>query len=146
MTAFISTRIAYPGTSIEALAQVLWMVNGPDWIGASDMARAKVRAKQVESANSAASGRGKAGSATSPAPLRGHGPSSRVKFKAEEIGFTLKTDDKTLREIEAIQEETVKATIDQKICLAVTGRITNEAMVATQRRVVQMNCEFLIGS
>ena len=47
---------------------------------------------------------------TSPAPLRGHGPSSRVKFKAEEIGFTLKTDDKTLREIEAIQEETVKAT------------------------------------
>jgi Cu/Ag efflux protein CusF len=33
-----------------------------------------------------------------------------VKFNAEEIGFTLKTDDKTLREIEAIQEETVKAT------------------------------------
>ena len=61
VTAFISTRIAYPGTSIEALAQVLWMVNGPDWIGASDMARAKVRAKQVESANSAASGLGKAG-------------------------------------------------------------------------------------
>ena len=39
------------------------MVNGPDWIGASDMARAKVRAKQAESANSAASGCGKAGSA-----------------------------------------------------------------------------------
>ena len=46
--AFIYTRIAHPGASVEALAQVLWMVNGPDWISASDMARAKVRAKQSE--------------------------------------------------------------------------------------------------
>lgn len=37
---------AHPGTSIDALTQVLWTVNGQNWMGASDMARAKVRAKE----------------------------------------------------------------------------------------------------
>jgi hypothetical protein len=30
---------------LEAMSHVLWMVNGRDWISASDMARARVRAK-----------------------------------------------------------------------------------------------------
>jgi len=32
-----------------------------------------------------------------------------VEFKAKDIGFTLKTNEKTLREIDAIHEEAVKA-------------------------------------
>lgn len=37
----------YPDTSIEALAHLLLMVNGLDWMNGSDMARARVRAKEM---------------------------------------------------------------------------------------------------
>jgi hypothetical protein len=45
--AMVATCSRYPGTSIEALSQVLYMVNGANWICASDMARARVRAKAM---------------------------------------------------------------------------------------------------
>lgn len=41
------TIIAHPGTAIEALSQVLFMVNGQDWMSASDMARARVKAREM---------------------------------------------------------------------------------------------------
>lgn len=45
--AFCQTCASNPGVSIEALSQVLWMVNGPKWMGGSDLARARVRAKAM---------------------------------------------------------------------------------------------------
>jgi hypothetical protein len=38
----------------------------------------------------------------------------RVTFDAKDIGITLKTDDKTLREIEGIRDEAVKAMMSAK--------------------------------
>jgi hypothetical protein len=46
--AIVTTRIMHPEASIEALSQVLFIVNGPDWISGSDMARARVAAKKME--------------------------------------------------------------------------------------------------
>jgi hypothetical protein len=43
--AFASVCSLHKGTSVDALSMVLWMVNGGNWISASDMARAKVKAK-----------------------------------------------------------------------------------------------------
>lgn len=43
--AFVSVCSLHPGTSIDALSMVLWIANGANWISASDMARARVRAK-----------------------------------------------------------------------------------------------------
>ncbi len=43
--AFVMTRISHPETSIEALSQVLFMVNGPDWMSPTDIARARVAAR-----------------------------------------------------------------------------------------------------
>ncbi len=45
--ALVATCRVHPGTTLEALSQVLFMVNGKDWICASDMARAMVRAKAM---------------------------------------------------------------------------------------------------
>ena len=45
--ALISTGLSYPGTPIDALRQVIFMVNGPDWLAASDWSRAVVAAKKA---------------------------------------------------------------------------------------------------
>lgn len=42
-----STLSSFPGTDIEALKRVLWMVNGKNWISPSDMSRACVEAKKL---------------------------------------------------------------------------------------------------
>lgn len=39
------THAMHPHASIEALCQILFMVNGQDWMSAADMARARVLAK-----------------------------------------------------------------------------------------------------
>lgn len=39
------------GTSVEALSQVLFMVNGQNWMSGIDMARARVAAKKGEPRN-----------------------------------------------------------------------------------------------
>ena len=36
----------------------------------------------------------------------------RVEFNTKEIGFTLKVDEKVLREIDSIQEKNIKAAIE----------------------------------
>lgn len=48
------THHTHPAASMEALSQVLFMVNGQGWIGATDMARARVRAKSLISHNTSA--------------------------------------------------------------------------------------------
>ena len=40
------TRASYPEASLEALSQILFMVNGPEWMSHSEMARARIAAKQ----------------------------------------------------------------------------------------------------
>jgi hypothetical protein len=45
--AIACTRLIHPEASVEALAQVLLIVNGQGWIGATEMARARVRAKAL---------------------------------------------------------------------------------------------------
>ena len=45
------TRILHPGASIEALSQVLFMVNGASWMDATDMARVRLLAKKMEAGN-----------------------------------------------------------------------------------------------
>jgi hypothetical protein len=45
--AFRQTCASNPGVSIEALSQILCMVNGPDWMSGSDMARARARTKAM---------------------------------------------------------------------------------------------------
>ena len=40
-------RRVHPGAPTDALCRVLYMVNGKDWISASDMARARVMAKAL---------------------------------------------------------------------------------------------------
>lgn len=40
-----STLTRFPETNLEALKQVLWMVNGQNWISPSDLARACVAAR-----------------------------------------------------------------------------------------------------
>lgn len=39
------TRSHYPGVPIEALCQVLFMVNGPEWMSHTDLARARIAAR-----------------------------------------------------------------------------------------------------
>lgn len=43
--ALSSTLLRFPETDIEALKQVLWMVNGSNWISPSDMSRACIAAR-----------------------------------------------------------------------------------------------------
>lgn len=50
--AIFMTRIHYPETNPEAITQALWMVNGLDWMSASDVARARLMAKEKEAAHS----------------------------------------------------------------------------------------------
>jgi hypothetical protein len=45
--AIASTRLLHPAASVDALFQVLFMVNGKNWMGATDMARARVRARAL---------------------------------------------------------------------------------------------------
>jgi|HubBroStandDraft_2_1064218.scaffolds.fasta_scaffold1906059_2 hypothetical protein len=45
--ALAATVRKHPGTSIEALTQVLYMVNGQSWIAHTDFARAREAARRL---------------------------------------------------------------------------------------------------
>ena len=45
--AIACTRLMHPEVPIEALSQVLFMVNGQNWMSATDMARVRVKAKSL---------------------------------------------------------------------------------------------------
>lgn len=45
--AMAATMSRFPDVPIEALRQMLWMVNGPNWISGTDMARACIAAKRM---------------------------------------------------------------------------------------------------
>ncbi len=48
--AMAHTMRMYPDVPVEALSQVLSMVNGQNWMNGSDMARARVKAKAIAAA------------------------------------------------------------------------------------------------
>jgi hypothetical protein len=47
--AITCVRLFHPDASVDALMQILFIVNGEGWMGATDMARVRILAKSLDS-------------------------------------------------------------------------------------------------